>query len=183
LKSSAQVPPSRVKSRGPTPTKTFNRVTTPKSATRDKINPIYEEKDPIKASIAKRIEAGTILSQVKGERQPDYFWELKLVGDGLQNPKKNEMVPKKKRRSVASENRSASVSPSGRKTHKEAFSGMSRSDPIGKAMKERSDAGNILTVVPNAETHQPMPRTATLKLRSDYTLRENAKNKQMQKLI
>jgi len=37
-------------------------------------------------------------------------------------------------------------------------------------------------VVPNAETHQPMSRPITLKLRSDYNLRENAKNKEMQKI-
>ena len=59
---------------------------------------------------------------------------------------------------------------------------MSKVDQVDKAIKERKAAGNYLTVVPNAETHQPMPKTLNLKLTGDYNLKENAKNKEMQKI-
>ena len=55
---------------------------------------------------------------------------------------------------------------------------MSKTDQVDKAIKERKAAGNFLTVVPNAETHQPMPKTLTLKLSENYNLRENTKNKE-----
>jgi hypothetical protein len=124
------------------------------------------------------------MSQVRGEKQPEFFYELKLVGDGLQNPKKNEQVPKRKRTTTPSD-KATSPSAKGRmkEAHKDVFAGMSKNDPIGKAMKERTTAGNVLTVVPNAESHQPMPRTTNLKLHGDYNLRENTRNKEMQKLI
>ena len=60
---------------------------------------------------------------------------------------------------------------------------MSKADQVDKAIKERKAAGNFLTVVPNAETHQPMPKTLNLKLSENYNLRENTKNKEMQKFI
>jgi hypothetical protein len=41
---------------------------------------------------------------------------------------------------------------------------MKKDDRVEKAIKERVLAGNYLTVVPNAETHQAMPKTINLKL-------------------
>jgi hypothetical protein len=41
---------------------------------------------------------------------------------------------------------------------------MKKDDLVDKAIRERIAAGNYLTVVPNAETHQPMPKTTNLKL-------------------
>jgi hypothetical protein len=64
-------------------------------------------------------------------------------------------------------------SPSSKEVHKEIFSGVSKDDRIAKAVKERKDAGNYLTVVPNAETHEPLPKTISLRLAREYNLREN----------
>ena len=61
------------------------------SASRDNIDPVYHNKDPIKISIAQRIDAGqTIMSQVRGEKKIEFFYNLKLSGKGLENAQKNE---------------------------------------------------------------------------------------------
>ena len=60
---------------------------------------------------------------------------------------------------------------------------MKKEDRVDKAIKERMAAGNFLTVVPNAETHQAMARVLNLKLAGDYNIKENAKNKEMQKFL
>jgi hypothetical protein len=86
----------------------------------------------------------------------------------------------KKRTKSSSEIRE-NASPTRKEIHQEVFSGMKKDDRIGKAIKERIAAGNYLTVVPNAETHQAMPKTMNLNLAKDYELTENVKNKEMQK--
>ena len=63
------------------------------------------------------------------------------------------------------------------------FSGMKKKDDrVEKAIKERKLAGNYLTVVPNAETHEPLAKAFKLSLKQDYKLQENKMNKEMQKL-
>ena len=59
---------------------------------------------------------------------------------------------------------------------------MKKEDRVDKAIKERIAAGNYLTVVPNAETHQVIPKTTNLKLKQNYSLMENHLNKEMQKM-
>ena len=58
---------------------------------------------------------------------------------------------------------------------------MGKSDPISKACKERVAAGNLLTVVNNAETYKPYPKTFNLKLVANYQLEDNPTNTYMVK--
>lgn len=112
----------------------------------------------------------------------EFFYELGLKGKGLESPQKNDyfMAEKKsKARKMTSDEGKPSPSPTRKEHHKEVFAGMSKADQVDKAIKERKAAGNFLTVVPNAETHQPMPKTLNLKLSENYNLRENTKNKEM----
>lgn len=67
----------------------------PKSASKDIVDPIYDKKDPISASIKQRKEIGSIMSisRVKnlGTENIDgqkFFYSMSLVGTGLKNPKK-----------------------------------------------------------------------------------------------
>lgn len=123
------------------------------SASTDKIDDIYHNKDPIKISIAQRIEAGqTVMSQVRGEKKLEFFYELGLKGKGLENAQKNENYTADKKRSK-SPLEVENGSPNRKELHKEIFSGMKKEDRVDKAIKERMAAGNYLTVVPNAETH------------------------------
>jgi len=67
LKSSQPIPPSRIRSsnRASTPNKVAHQAAKPAaiSSSRDNIDPVYHNKDPIKVSIAQRIEAGqTVMS-------------------------------------------------------------------------------------------------------------------------
>jgi hypothetical protein len=68
---------------------------TPKSASKDIVDPIYDKKDPISASIKQRKDIGSIMSisraknlandNMDGQR---FFYSMSLVGTGLKNPKK-----------------------------------------------------------------------------------------------
>lgn len=120
------------------------------------------------------------MSQVRGEKKLEFFYELGLKGKGLENAQKNENYTADKKR-AKSPLEVENGSPNRKELHKEIFSGMKKEDRVDKAIKERMAAGNYLTVVPNAETHQALLKTINLKLNKDYQLRENPKNKEMQK--
>lgn len=112
----------------------------------------------------------------------EHVTELYLVGDGLKKAKAQKSPTRTvstspSRKAKKKENHSSpSVSP------KNPFKGMSKSDKIDKACKERKAAGNILMVVDNAETHMPIPRTFNLHLKYNYDLIENPMNKMMVKI-
>ena len=55
------------------------------SAETDVTDPIYENKDPIAVSFKARKDEGGILSVTKkSDKQNQFFYSLKLVGNGLQ---------------------------------------------------------------------------------------------------
>lgn len=93
------------------------------------------------------------MSQVRGEKKLEFFYELGLKGRGLENPQKNENFKSEKKRQKSPSVQSHGQSPTRKEAHKEVFAGMSKTDLVDKAIKERKIAGNYLTVVPNAETH------------------------------
>ena len=68
---------------------------TPKSASKDVLDPIYDKKDPITASIRQRKEEGSVFSVCRDKNHVSesmdgqkFFYQMSLVGAGLKNPKK-----------------------------------------------------------------------------------------------
>lgn len=68
------------------------------------------------------------MSQVRGEKKLEFFYELGLKGRGLENPQKNENLPSGKKSSKKRDSVTSSHSPSRKEQHKEIFAGMSKSD-------------------------------------------------------
>lgn len=72
----------------------YNIDIIPKSATEDIVDPIYDKKDPISASIRLRKEGGSIMSIIRDKNfaanmdGSEFFYTMGLVGTGLENPKK-----------------------------------------------------------------------------------------------
>lgn len=68
------------------------------SAAKDVVDPIYENKDPISASIKIRMEAGSLMSvQRSGKRAEPFFFGMELVGPGLDIQSPAEVKAKAKK--------------------------------------------------------------------------------------
>lgn len=121
-----------------TPGKAFKPDFTEKSAAEDTVDPIYENKDPISASMKMRKDAGSITSVVSGGGKPKFFFQLKLEGAGAE-------VKGAKKPAAKSNGASGGAKTEKKKAAKDDAGG----DPITASIKQRKDAGSYVTVVKN----------------------------------
>jgi len=71
----------------------YSKFADPKSASQDILDPIYDKKDPITASIKQRKDLGSVFSVQRDKNQEiqdgqKFFFSMSLVGPGLKDPKK-----------------------------------------------------------------------------------------------
>jgi hypothetical protein len=102
------------------------------------LDPIYQNKDPILASVNERKAEGAITSLVMKASVPAFFFNFKLEGEGCEAEVKGKKGATGPRASTAKGRKSEAAGGS---------SGKGDKDPISVSVNERKTAGSILTQV------------------------------------
>jgi hypothetical protein len=117
------------------PARTFKPDFGKQSAKQDVVDKIYENDDPITASIKQRKDAGSVASVLNTKK--DQFWfSMKLEGDGC--------VIKMK---AGHKKNASSLGGSPKLKNSPSRAPGESKDPISASIKQRKEGGSVLTIV------------------------------------